>query len=180
MPKRNRKYIPKKESQIKALSIVSLIDIMTILLVFLIKNVTSEAYRSTVPAGMKVPSINRDYDPLEHDAAAIVTVFPDSILVGEQAVSYGRIDALEKDTESKSRLLIYLKNKVADVEKKNKTVADSLQVEPVMLIRADKSIPCHFISELVRLGTTVEFKSIYFANAEDSQWMSGRKQNSGG
>ncbi len=159
---------------------MSLIDIMTILLVFLIKNVTSEAYRSTVPPGMKVPSINRDYDPLNYDAAAIVTVYPDSILVGEQAVSYGRIDALEKDVVSKNQLLIYLKKKVAEVERKNKTVADSLQVKPIMLIRADKSVPCHFISELVRLSKTVEFQSVYFANAEDPRWMSGSKKSSGG
>lgn len=180
MLERNRKYIKKKDTPIKVLSIVSLIDIMTILLVFLIKNVTSEAYRSTVPAGMKIPGINRNYDPLNHDAAAIVTVYPDSILVGEQAVSYGPIKALEEDQVRKNRLLIYMKKKLEDTEAKNSNLPAKEQVRPVLLIRADKSVPCHFISQLVRLTATVKFQSIYFANAEDPQWLARSNTGSGG
>jgi len=62
--KLNRR-VRRKFEEAKGLSITSLVDVLTILLVFLVKNISMEAQRVTVPDNMNFPTIMQSHDLLE-------------------------------------------------------------------------------------------------------------------
>lgn len=166
--KTNRRVRRKFKDSV-GLSITSLVDILTILLVFLIKNVSIEAQRVTVPDNMNYPTIMKQHDLLDKKGTTVIKVYPDRILIGEENLYFGTLKELETDPVKRTEILKYLQNTAQRTMAMKDTKGNP--VETALLIQADKSILCQHITTLVELGTSSFYQYIYFANLLQQDWL---------
>jgi len=152
-PRKARKPINK----IKSLNITSLVDILTILLVFLIKNVSIDAQRVTVPENMNLPTTITTEELERSGMSVILKVFPDQILVGTENIYVGTPEDFMTQQEVRSQLLSFMK------EQSDRIVDQSPHLTPLLLVQADSNILCRYITDIVALGATAGFSSIYFS-----------------
>lgn len=167
--KQTNRRVRRKFKDSPGLSITSLVDILTILLVFLIKNVSMEAQKVTVPDNMNYPTIMKQHDLLDRKGTTVVKVYPDRILIGEENLYFGTLKELDTDPVKRTEILKYLQ----DTAKRTMALKDpdGKPVETALLIQADKSILCYYITTLVELGTSSFFQYIYFANILQQDWL---------
>ena len=71
--------VPKKPRDEWNLSIISLVDILTILLVFLLANVSVEGQKFSQPNRMTFPVSMKKRDLLEKKGTMVVQLYPDRI-----------------------------------------------------------------------------------------------------
>jgi biopolymer transport protein ExbD len=162
--KENRRVRIVKE-KLKPLSITSLLDILTIILVFLIKNVSMEAQRVTVPESMQFPTTITTEQLTEEMNPTVIKVYPDRILIGADNLEFGTPDQLLGDLDKRTAIYDYLAILTKNVEEHpTKNVA-------CLLVQADETIESRVISELVEVGANAYFKFIYFSTLQDSQWL---------
>ena len=175
--KPNRR-VRRKFEEAKGLSITSLVDVLTILLVFLVKNISMEAQRVTVPDNMNFPSIMQSHDLLERKGTTAIRVYPDRILIGEENLYFGTLQELETDPVKRTEILKYLQSTAQrTMELKDQ---DGNPLETALLIQADRTILCQHITTLVELGTSSFYQYIYFANLLDQDWLGKTKTAQGG
>lgn len=157
----NRAGSPRKErgklDKVKSLNITSLVDILTILLVFLIKNVSIDAARLTVPDNMMLPTSIATEELERSGQSVILKVFPEEILVGTDNIYVGTPEEFMMDQEVRSQLLNFMR------EQSSLITAQNPDINPILLIQADTSILCRYITDIVALGATADFTSIYFS-----------------
>lgn len=152
----NRK-VRRKVKKATKLNITSLTDVMTILLVFLIKNVSMEVQRVTVPSNMKFPTTMSSED-LQKDAdTVILKVYPDRILLGADNINVGSLQDLVSDEKTRKNILMFLSDQTAKIRANNPNAV------PVLMIQADESVLCNYISEIVNVSVASRFTSIYFS-----------------
>lgn len=163
----------------KELSIVSLVDILTILLVFLIKNVSLEAQKYTMPNNMEFPVTMEKHDLLGNKGTTVIQVYPDRILIGDEGLYFGTLEEFASDQEKRSDILRYLQ--VTAQETLSEKDEYGMPLTPAaLLIQADKSIPCWYITELVKLGTSSYYEYIYFATLLETDWLEQTKSATSG
>jgi hypothetical protein len=68
------------------LSITSLLDVLTIILVFLIKNVSMEAQKVSIPDNMYFPTTITNEKLIENAGTMVVKMYPYQILVGTESI----------------------------------------------------------------------------------------------
>ena len=146
-----------KIDKVKSLNITSLVDILTILLVFLIKNVSIDAARLTVPDNMMLPTTVFTEEIERSGKAVTLKVYPDQILIGSDNTYVGTPEEFMTEQDIRSRLLAFLNEQSASV------TAQNPDVSPLLLVQADTSILCRYITDLVALGATAGFTGIYFS-----------------
>ncbi|HOZ00410.1 MAG TPA: biopolymer transporter ExbD [Candidatus Syntrophosphaera sp.] len=174
----NRK-VRRKFQVTTELSITSLVDVLTILLVFLIKNVTMEVQKITMPNNMRFPVAMAKHDLLQNKGTTIIQVYPDKILIGEPALYFGTLEEFTTNSAKRAEIQKYLRLtasqilEVKDEQGKPKTPT-------ALLIQADRSIPCYYITELVRMGTRSYYDYIYFATLLESDWLIMEQRRAGG
>lgn len=151
--------------ELAPLSITSLLDALTILLVFLIKNVSMEAQRLTVPENMVFPT-TMSTEQLENNmGTTIVKVYTDRILIGMDNIYFGTPHELLQDPKKRSDLFEYLKIQSDLIEK------DPEKNQACLLVQADELIPAQVITAIVEIGTGSYYKFIYFSTLKDSEWL---------
>ena len=148
--------VRKKSEKIKQLDITSLVDILTILLVFLIKNVSVEAQRVTVPEQMMLPTTVTVEELSEQDHSIVMRVFPDNIYISDIPVGSPE-DFMEKQ-EVRKNLANYMQQQSEIIKSMNP------DLQPTVLLQADKSIKCRYITELVSLVASSHFTGVYFSS----------------
>ena len=152
-------------AEIKPLSITSLLDVLTIILVFLIKNVSMEAQKLTVPDRMVFPTTMSTEQLEENMGTTIVKVYPDRILVGMDNTYFGTPRQLLTDPQKRSDLNEFLKIQSDMIEK------DPAKNQACLLVQADEIIPTEVITAIVEVGTGSYYKYVYFSTLKDSQWL---------
>jgi len=158
-PKPRRKLNPERN-----LSITSLLDVLTIILVFLIKNVSTEAVKVSAEAGINYPSTITNDEMLEQAGVTPIKIFPDRVVVGTDALDFGTPADLMNNAEKRTQISDYLKLEAKDIYSSEST-------EACLIVQADNSIPCAYITEVVRIGTNAGYTYIYFATLEDADWL---------
>jgi biopolymer transport protein TolR len=157
-----------KMDKVKSLNITSLVDILTILLVFLIKNVSMDAQNITVPETMKLPT-TVSHEELERSGMSVVMkVFPDMIFIGSDNISVGSPEEFMTDQSVRDNLISFMRQQSAQI-------SQNPDLTPVLLIQADNQIRCRYITELVGLSAHTGFPSIYFSTikGDDPQMVFG-------
>lgn len=153
------------KADIKPLSITSLLDVLTIILVFLIKNVSMEAQKLTVPDRMVFPTTMSAEQLEDNMGTTVVRVYPDRILVGLDNVYFGTPRQLLTDPQKRTDLFDYLKIQTDMIEK------DPLKNQACLLVQADEIIPTEVITAIVEIGTQSYYKYVYFSTLKDTQWL---------
>ncbi|MCF7793865.1 MAG: biopolymer transporter ExbD [Candidatus Cloacimonetes bacterium] len=152
----SRKSLHKKKSnKTKDLNITSLIDILTILLVFIIKNVSMDASEKNVPKGMLLPTTITKNALIESGQTIIIKIYPDQILYGKENVPVGSLQEFVSNKNVRTSLLRYMKLE-ADKIKANDHI-------PCLLIQGDKDLDCKYITEFIKFSAQASFANIYFS-----------------
>jgi biopolymer transport protein ExbD len=151
------------------LSITSLLDILTIILVFLVKNVSMEAQRMTVPENMSLPTTITNQELIDNGLTVIVKMYPDKILIGTDNILAGNLQQLAEDVETREVIYNYMKHEAGQIKILNDK--RGTRYEPCLLIQADKQIPCQYITQLVKIGAGASFANIYFSTLQDENWL---------
>lgn len=160
--------VRRKFDDVAGLSITSLLDVLTIILVFLIKNVSMEAQKVTIPDNMRFPTTITNEKLIAQAGTYVVKMYPDQILLGTDGVPFGSLkDILENETK-RQQIFDYLKYEADLIWKQDKNN------EPCLLIQADEQIPCQYVSEMVRIGTQASYQYIYFSTLEDATWFANQ------
>ncbi len=162
---RTHRRVRKKGEELKGLSITSLLDVLTIILVFLIKNVSMEAQRIAVPDNMDFPTTMRTDELADMTGTTVVKIYPDRILIGTDNIYFGTLDDLENSPEKRENILRYLQDTAQRI------IEESADNQTVLLIQADSSIFCGYITEMVKLGTSAYYQYIYFATLQEADWL---------
>lgn len=156
-----------KGSKTKDLNITSLIDILTILLVFMIKNVSMDSSQKDAPEGMLLPTTMNKSELVESGQAVLVKLFPErmgengevissKILFGKENIYVGTLDDFTSDAKIRQTLLGFLQ-----IEAKSITNSGSI---PCLLIQADKELKCSNITEMIKFSANASFANIYFSS----------------
>jgi biopolymer transport protein ExbD len=109
----NRK-VRRKVTKAKKLNITSLTDVLTILLVFLIKNVSMEVQRVTVPPNMKFPTTMSNEELQKDTNVVVLKVYADTdtergrILLGADNINVGSLEQLVNYTGTRKNLFEFL------------------------------------------------------------------------
>ncbi len=152
----NRK-VRRKVAKAPKLNITSLTDVLTILLVFLIKNVSMEVQRVSVPPNMKFPT-TMNVEDLQKDAdTVILKVYPDKILLGSDNINVGSLEDLITNEKTRQNILSFL------TDQASKIMANNPKAVPVLMIQADDTVLCNYITEIVNVSVASRFTSIYFS-----------------
>ncbi|MDP2173608.1 MAG: biopolymer transporter ExbD [Candidatus Cloacimonadaceae bacterium] len=157
--------VRQKFEEVKGLSITSLLDVLTIILVFLIKNVSMEAQKIAVPDNMQFPTTMQTDVLTEQQSTTIVKMYPDRVLIGTENTYFGTLQDLVEDQGKRSKILEYLQllaQQIMEHPDKN---------EPCLLVQADASIPVQYVTTMVQLGTSSYYKYIYFSTLKDTDWL---------
>jgi biopolymer transport protein ExbD len=151
------------KGKVKQLNITSLVDILTILLVFLIKNVNMTTQAISQPKGLIFPTTltQEEYDEAK-TRTLLVKVYPDIIYVGTDNTPVGTLQQIVNDQNTRENLKSYLEAEVEELIRANPDLS------PLLIIQADYSIPCQIITELVYIAAKAKFSNIYFASKHDS------------
>ncbi len=164
----------KKHPKTKEINITSLIDILTILLVFLIKNVSMEAQKTQEPEGMKLPSTATKQELIKNGNTVIIKVYQDQILFGTSSTKVipddkkagfeGReLEVYMTDQATREAMLGLLQAQAAQIKGAN---AEAI---PAILIQADNNVQCRYITDMIILCANSEFTHIYFSSMHDTQ-----------
>jgi len=152
-PRKERKRFAKT----KTLNITSLIDVLTILLVFLIKNVSMDVQKNTRPEGMSLSESITNEELIKDGKTIVIKIYRDQILFGYDNIPVGTLEQFATDKEVRTILSNLLSNQSTEIKKQSEDFVPSL------LIQADKDIPCLYISEFIKLGSYSNFNNIYFS-----------------
>lgn len=158
-----------KFDEAKQLSITSLLDALTIILCFLIKNVSTEAVSVSEAPGMKYPSTITNNELMKKAGTTPIKMYLDRIEVGVESSGFGTPQELKSDSEKRSNILNYLQYEAEDIIKQGN--------EPCLVVQADEYLPCDYVSEIVSIGTSAGYTNIYFATLADPEWLAAYSSN---
>ena len=145
----------KRGNKTKDLNITSLIDILTILLVFMIKNISMDSTQKNAPEGMLLPTTITTNDLIESGKAVYLKIYPDRILYGTESMEVGSLQDFLNKPEIRNSLL-----RLLQMEAKSSIASNS---KPCLLIQADKELPCRYITEFIKFSAQASFANIYFS-----------------
>ena len=157
----------KRGNKTKDLNITSLIDILTILLVFMIKNISMDSTQKNSPEGMLLPTTITTNELVESGRAVYLKIYTDKILYGTESMNVGSMEDFLGRTEIRNSLL-----KLLQMESQ---AISSLNSKPCLLIQADKEVPCRYITEFIKFSAQASFANIYFStiHTEDKDQILG-------
>ena len=163
----------------QGLSITSLVDILTILLVFLLKNVSMEVQRISIPGNMEFPVTMAQRDLMDNKGTTLIQIFKDRILIGEEDYyDFGTPQEFKAQKAKREAIKRYLTLTAAEILKEKDAEGKPVNTT-ALLIKADRSIPCEYITALVKYGTDAKYQLIYFAALIDQNWLQQSKQLTG-
>ncbi|HWK82434.1 MAG TPA: biopolymer transporter ExbD [Caldimonas sp.] len=136
------------------MNLVSLIDVFTILIFFLLSN-TGAVETIASPRAVKLPESMADKQPKE---TVLVVVTGSEILVGPRVVS-SVIDAMAADGD----LIVPLKAELDLVASRQVIRAENMADSKRMTIMADKDIPYRLLRKVMFTGARANFSDVSFA-----------------
>lgn len=158
--------VRRKVEDAKGLSITSLLDALTIILVFLIKNVSFDSVKLSSEKDIRYPTTITNDLLREKAEATSVKVFTDKILLGNESLNFGNPRDLLENPDKRKAIFQFLEMEAHAIYANNPA-----DVEACLVIQADNFIPCSYISEIIKIGTSVGYTHIYFATLQDTDWL---------
>lgn len=149
-----------KLDKVKNLNITSLVDILTILLVFMIKNVSMDASRLDVPENMKLPTTITVEELEKSGLPVVLKVFTNQILIGNDNIPVGSPEEFMSDQTVRSNLLKFMNDMSHQVSRQDPNL------RPVLLVQADINVKCLYITDIVSLSASSGFSGIYFSTVK--------------
>lgn len=163
--KKGRRRVRRKVEENRGLSITSLLDVLTIILVFLIKNVSMEAVKISELPDMTYPTTITAEKLLENPEVVPVKLYQDRVLFGIDSLPLGTPDDLIADSNKRDAMLQFFTNEMAKIP-------DDKKDKACLVVQADSFLRCLYLTEIIRVATYAEFPNIYFATIEDPDWLS--------
>lgn len=158
------RQVRRKVEDVKYLSITSLLDVLTIILVFLIKNVSMEAVKISELPDMRYPTTISTDKLLENATVTPIKLYLNEVILGVENLTLGTPQQLVEDGETRAALQNFLTLDFAAIPEEKKSDA-------CLIVQADANLPCGYITQIVSAGTTVGYENIYFATLEDVDWL---------
>lgn len=152
-------------------NINSLMDILTIMLVFLLKSYATDPINITPGPDLDIP---RSTSMLQPAATVTVTVAKSSIVVDNEPVTVvkdGKVEASQKRGGEDAYFIIPLnKTLVEAVEKKRRLEAinPTVKFDGVCTIVMDKEIPYRLLTEVMYTAGQAEFSNFKFATVSSA------------
>lgn len=156
--------VRRKTEDAKQLSITSLLDVLTIILVFLIKNVSMEAVKISEVEHLRYPTTITTEKLMENATVTPIKIFPDKVLLGNSDQLLGTPADLTSSADIRKALVQFLKLEIATVDE------DKLD-DACLIVQCDANIPCAYITEVVSAAVGVGYPNIYFATLEEEDWL---------
>ena len=147
------------------LNINSLMDILTIILVFLLKSYSSNPVNVTPGDDLKLPTSNSILPPEE---AVPIAITKRAILVNDEPiveVQNGKVPASEKRDGVQGYFITPLYDALADESEKQKNIAkynDAQEFKGVALIIGDEKVPYRLLSEVLYTSGQAQFGNYKF------------------
>lgn len=158
--KRKRRALPEESG----LSITSLMDILTIILVFLIKSYSTNPIQPKSADNLKLPFSSSQVIPTMSTA---VTVTLDNVMVGDKpAVSLDAGKVSEQDLSSGSFLIEPVYQALQEEVDKQRRIAKfnkSAEFSGIITIIADRHVPFQLLSQVMYTAGQAEFSKFKFA-----------------
>ncbi len=164
----------KVSDDVAPLSITSLLDVLTIVLVFLIKNVSMEAQKLSVPENMVFPTTMTTKALEDNMGTTVIKIYPDRILVGVESAYFGTPIELLQNPQKRADLNDYLSRLSEAIEKET---YEGQPRDACLLVQADEAITSQVITAVVEIGTGSYYKYVYFSTLQDSNWLAHQNNN---
>ncbi len=162
--KKGSRRVRRKIEETRGLSITSLLDVLTIILVFLIKNVSMEAVKISELPDMHYPTTITDEKLLENPEVIPVKLYQDRVLFGIDNLRMGTPDDIISDSNKRLAMQQYFESEMAKIPEDKKDKA-------CLVVQADAFLRCVYLTEIIRVATFANFPNIYFATIEDPDWL---------
>jgi biopolymer transport protein ExbD len=136
---------------IKDLNITPMMDMMTIILVFLLKSFTSSSSLITLDQNLQVPASSTQLKPKE---AVPLTITKKVVMIEGSPVvpvSSGRVDPAHKPQGENGFLIEPIRAKLDEISKREERVALRMghKFEGELMVVADKSTPYRLLTEVL-------------------------------
>ena len=161
---KGRRVVRKKDELQKGLSITSLLDVLTIILVFIMKNVSMEAVKISELPDMRYPTTITTDALMENPMVTPVKLYTDRVELGIDNLFLGTPQDLIENVDTRSIMQKFFRNEW-------KAIPEDKWEDACLIVQADSNLPCGFITEIVRVGTNTGYQNIYFATLEDADWL---------
>ncbi|MCB5234559.1 MAG: biopolymer transporter ExbD [Candidatus Cloacimonetes bacterium] len=166
------RVVRKKADDVQGLSITSLLDVLTIILVFLIKNVSMEAVKISELPDMIYPTTITTENLMENAAVTPVKIYTDRVLLGNDNQLLGSPADLTENPQVRSDMVNYLRYEF-------NVIPEDKKDDACLIVQSDSNIPCGYITEIVGAAVGTGFANIYFATLEDEQWLQHHVSSTG-
>lgn len=164
--KKKGSKIKKRNEAPPSINITSLMDILTIMLVFLLKSYATDPVNITPGSDLDIPKSSSLLSPA---ATVVVTVSKSAIVVDNQPVLVikdGKVEASQKRGGEDGYFIIPLNKVLVDAAEKKRrlaTVNSSLKNDGLCTIVMDKETPYRLLTEIMYTAGQAEFSNYKFA-----------------
>lgn len=151
---------------VKDLNINSLMDILTIMLVFLLKSYATDPLTIEPSGDLSIPKSSAMLRP---QAAVTVTVSKSAIMVDNKPVLQvkdGKVDAVQKRGGNDGYFIIPLNKQLGDAAEKQRRIAaqnSSIKFDGLLTVVMDEDIPYRLLTEVMYTAGQAEFAKFKFA-----------------
>ena len=156
----------KKKEEIARLQMNSLMDILTIMLVFLLKSYATDPVNITPSSDLQIPKSSAMLRP---GATVVITVSNSAIIVDHQPVAIvkdGKVDASKKRGGEDGYFIIPLHKVLTDAAEKKRRLASlnpAVKFKGICTIVMDEKIPYRLLTEIMYTAGQAEFQKFKFA-----------------
>jgi biopolymer transport protein ExbD len=166
---KSKRVVRRQFGEAAELSITSLLDALTIILVFLIKNMSMDAQTNEIPKNMAYPSTITNEELIKNGLTLIVRLYPDKVMIGTNHLKVGTLKQLIEDPKTREIIFNYMKSEAAKIAARNARLKSDFK--PVLLVQADKQVICQYVTTLIKIGAGASFENIYFSTLKDDAWL---------
>ena len=158
------RQVRRKIEDVKSLSITSLLDVLTIILVFLIKNVSMDAVKINQLPDMKYPTTITTEKLMENAMVTPVKLYMDRVLLGIGNQYLGTPQEMVESADIRTVMQDFFSTEISVIPE------DKLS-DACLIVQADADLPCGYVTQIVSVGTSVGYGNIYFATLEEADWL---------
>jgi len=152
------------------LTITSLMDALTIILVFLLKSYSNSPVQLKQADDLKLPMSSTEVIPT--DSTAVVITLNDIVVDDKPAVRLDNGKVASSDLSSGDLLIEPLMDKLADsvgVQKRLAAVNNKIEFKGIMTIVADRQVNFNLLTQVMYTAGQAEFSRFKFAAIKKSQ-----------
>ena len=166
LKRRKASKIKQKDEGVSDVNINSLMDILTIMLVFLLKSYATDPINITPGPDLDIPKSSSMLKPA---ATVMVTVSKSAIIVDNQPVLVikdGKVEASQKRGGEDGYFIIPLNKVLVDAAEKKRRLASvnpTVKFEGICTLVMDKETPYRLLTEVMYTAGQAEFSKFKFA-----------------